>query len=116
MKQQKLKQYLRECGCSIEAHSYGETFREVGNFILGKWQGTTFVVESIADGGLMLRVRQDAGWHAYYCSPCRACSNFMGFKVSAEDTVGFMPVEHRFIWKPGLADIGEQSGIERSGA
>lgn len=99
MEKQKLKWYLRSYGCTIVSHSLGETFREAGNFILGKWESTTFVVESIEGGGLMLRVTLQAGWNSYF-SPCRACSRFMGTNVTAEKLVGWMPIEQCFIWTP----------------
>lgn len=103
MKKQKLKHHLRECGCTIESHSQGESFQEAGNFILGKWGKTTFVVESLADSELRLRVNQCANWRSY-SPPCRACSRFMGFEVSFETITGFMPVEQCFIWRPSSVD------------
>ncbi len=99
MKKQKLKQYLREVGCSIESHSQGETFQEVGNFILGKWKNTTFVVEAVADG-IILRVKREAEW-SVSAAPCRACSRFMGLEVPSEVVTHdwAYPTERKFVWQ-----------------
>ncbi len=102
MSKPKLKQYLRNSGCIIESHSKDETFLRAGNFILGKWNGTNFVVESKSGGTIILRVKQSAAWHPNL-PPCQACSQYMGAKVPTKVTVRVkrsLTVESYFVWEP----------------
>ncbi len=98
MERQKLKQYLRNKGCIIESHSQDETFKKAGSFILGKWDNTAFVIESMAGGKLVLRVKQCVGWHPY-SPPCRACSQFMGVEVPTEMGIQAISAERCFMWQ-----------------
>ena len=98
MKKQNLKQYLRDSGCAIESHSQSETFLNAGDFILGQWYDTSFVVKSLDGGGIMLRVKQSAGWCAH-SAPCRACSRFMGADAPDETISCSLRDERQFIWR-----------------
>lgn len=64
-------------GCSIESHSLGESFQEAGNFIYGKWNNIPFVVESLKDGKLLLRMNRAVGLDSYF-PPYQACLRYMG--------------------------------------